>query len=111
MLRQLCAASFTYFGEVLRCPHKRIVTITKVYIARNNIHVEIIRSRFIQKVECQIQEHSRTFLGGKEICSRTFPARHSHILFTILPTEPFRLMKHVYNVNLRRPNLTVTDNK
>ena len=35
-------ASFTYFGEVLRCPHKRIVTITKVYIARNTIHVEII---------------------------------------------------------------------
>ena len=33
------AASFTYFGEVLRCPHKRIVTITKVYIERNNIHV------------------------------------------------------------------------
>ena len=29
------AASFTYFEEVLRCPHKRIVTITKVYIARN----------------------------------------------------------------------------
>ena len=38
-------ASFTYFGEVLRCPHKRIVTITEVYIARNNIHVEIIRFR------------------------------------------------------------------
>ena len=37
------AASFTYFGEVLRCPHKRIVTIKKVYIARNNIHVELIR--------------------------------------------------------------------
>ena len=34
------AGSFTYFGEVLRCPHKRIVTITNVYIARNNIHVE-----------------------------------------------------------------------
>ena len=33
----VCAASFTYFGEVLRCPHKRIVTIAKVYIARNNI--------------------------------------------------------------------------
>ena len=30
-------ASFTYFWEELRCPHKRIVTITKVYIARNNI--------------------------------------------------------------------------
>ena len=36
---------FTYFAEVLRCPHKRIVTITKVYIARNNIHVELIRFR------------------------------------------------------------------
>ena len=24
-----CAASFTYFGEVLRCPHKRIVTINE----------------------------------------------------------------------------------
>ena len=41
-----CAASFTYFGEVLHCPHKRIVTITKVYIARNNIHLEIIRFHF-----------------------------------------------------------------
>ena len=28
---QLHAASFTYFGEVLRCPHKRIVTITNPY--------------------------------------------------------------------------------
>ncbi len=34
-----------FFAEVLRCPHKRIVTITKVYIARNNIHVELIRFR------------------------------------------------------------------
>ena len=40
-------ASFTYFAEVLHCPHKRIVTVTKVYIARNNIHVEIIRFRKI----------------------------------------------------------------
>ena len=31
---QLRAISFTYFGEVLRCPHKRIITITKVYIAK-----------------------------------------------------------------------------
>ena len=42
---QLRAASFTYFGEVLRCPRKCIVTITKVHTARNNIHVEIIRFR------------------------------------------------------------------
>ena len=39
------AASFTYSGEVLRCPHKRIVTITKEYIATNNIHVQSIRFR------------------------------------------------------------------
>ena len=44
---------------------------------------EQLSSGFIQKVESQIQEHSRTFLGGKQICSRTFPARHPHILFTI----------------------------
>ena len=31
--------------DLLRCPHKRIVTITKVYIAPNNIHVEMIRFR------------------------------------------------------------------
>ena len=37
--------TLTYFAEVLRCPHKRIVTITKVYIAKNNIHVELIRFR------------------------------------------------------------------
>ena len=37
--------NITYFAEVLRCPHKRIVTITKVYIARNNIHLELIRFR------------------------------------------------------------------
>ena len=35
--------SATRFGEVLLCPHKRIGTMTKVYIASNNIHVEIIR--------------------------------------------------------------------
>ena len=31
------------FGEVLLYQHQRIVTITKVYIASNNLPVEIIR--------------------------------------------------------------------
>ena len=44
------AASFTYFGEVFRCPRKRIGTITKVYIARNTIHVEIIRNTIPYKL-------------------------------------------------------------
>ena len=28
---QLCAVSFTYLGEVLRCPHKRIITNESVH--------------------------------------------------------------------------------
>ena len=31
------------FGQLLRCTHKRIVDITKVYIERNNMKVELIR--------------------------------------------------------------------
>ena len=46
--RWLCGcASFTYFGQLLRCPHKRIVNIMKVYIKRNNIQMELIRFRKI----------------------------------------------------------------
>ncbi len=33
------------FGQLLRCARKRIVNIMKVYIERNNIHVELIRFR------------------------------------------------------------------
>ena len=39
---QLCA-SFTYFGELLCCPHKH--NMMKVYIERKNIQVELIRFR------------------------------------------------------------------
>ena len=38
-------ASFTYFGDLLRCPYKHIVNIMKVYIKRNNVQVELIRFR------------------------------------------------------------------
>ena len=43
------------FGEVLLYQHQRIVTITKVYIATNNLHVKIIRFRknFIQVYVCE----------------------------------------------------------
>ena len=37
--------SFTYFGQLLRCIHKRIVNIMKVYIERNNMQVELTRFR------------------------------------------------------------------
>ena len=36
------------FGEVLLYQHQRIVTMTKVYIASNRIHVEIIRFHTIE---------------------------------------------------------------
>ena len=39
-------ASFTSFGQLLRCAHKRIVM--KVYIERYNMQVELIR--FSQKI-------------------------------------------------------------
>ena len=40
-------ASSTYFGQLLRCAHKRIVNIMKVYlhIERNNMQVELIQFR------------------------------------------------------------------
>ena len=33
------------FGKLLRCAHKRIINITKVYIERKNIQVELIPFR------------------------------------------------------------------
>ena len=33
------------FGQLLRCAHKRIVNIMKVYIERNNMQDELIRFR------------------------------------------------------------------
>ena len=56
-------ASLTYFGDMLRCPHKRIVTITKVYIATNNIHVEIIRFRENSRLYSSLRLRGDTILG------------------------------------------------
>ena len=33
------------FGKLLRCAHKRIVNIMKVYIEKKNMQVELIRFR------------------------------------------------------------------
>ena len=37
-------ASFTYFGDLLRCPHKRIVTITKERVHRKKHHASSIHT-------------------------------------------------------------------
>ena len=42
-----------------------------------------------------IQEH----FWGKHNFSGTFSARHQHILFTILSTEPLRLVKQVAHIS------------
>ena len=52
-----------HFWDLLRYTHKRISTIAKVYIATNNIHVEIIRfgkiSDFIHVCEATgLSDHS-----------------------------------------------------
>ena len=44
----VCIRSSLYsvrFGQLLRCAHKRIVDIMKVYIEKNNMQVELIRFR------------------------------------------------------------------
>ena len=38
-------ASFTSFGQLLRCAHKRIANVMEVYIERNNMHVGLMRFR------------------------------------------------------------------
>ena len=53
-------ASFTSFGQLLRCAHKRIVNIMKVYIERINMQVELIRFRKKYRL------YSRLLLQSKE---------------------------------------------
>ena len=48
------------FGQLLRCAHKRIVSIMKVYIERNNMQVELIRFRKKYRL------HSRLLLRSEE---------------------------------------------
>ena len=40
-----CSLHSVRFGQLLRCAHKRIANIMKVYIERKNMHVELIRFR------------------------------------------------------------------
>ena len=44
-------ASFTSFGQLLCCAHKRIVNIMKVYTEKNNMQVELIRFRKTYRLE------------------------------------------------------------
>ena len=48
-------------GQLLRCAHKRVVNIMKVYIERNNIQVDLIRSRKQKSI------YSRLCLRGEEV--------------------------------------------
>ena len=66
-------ASFTSFGQLLRCAHKSIVNIMKVDIERNNMQVELIRFRkkyhLYSRLRLQSQEFNATdvFTLGKSL--------------------------------------------
>ena len=49
------------FGQLLRCVHKRIVNIMKVYIERKNMQFELIRFRnvFIHVYLCEAMNSTR----------------------------------------------------
>ena len=59
------------FGQLLRCAHKRIVNVMKVYIERNNLQVELIRFRnkidFIHVYFCEARNFAidAMFTHGK----------------------------------------------
>ena len=77
-----------YFGQ--------LVVLARYPLRGNHQCLICMKYRIIRVHTKSWISNSRTFkniLGGKQICSRTFPARHPHILFTILSTEPFRPVK------------------
>ena len=54
-------AGFTSFGQLLRCAHKRIVNIMIVYIEKNNMQVELIRSRKQYRLYSHLRLRSEEF--------------------------------------------------
>ena len=87
------AASFTYFGEVLRCPHKRIVTITKVYIARNTIHEEIIR---FQKISALCLHCNNSHLSEARIFTRLVANKLESNVYISLGCEVMECIACIY---------------
>ena len=54
---------FIYFGQLLRCADKRIVNIMKVYIERNSMQVELIRSHKKYRLHSRLLLRSLEFNG------------------------------------------------
>ena len=67
---RLAMRCFT-FAELLLCPHKCIVTMTKVYIASNNKHVEIRRFRKISDFNDILKFQGETLFRDK--CAHCYP--------------------------------------
>ena len=49
------------FGQLLRCAHKRVVDIMKMYIERNNMQVELIRFREKHRLCSRLHLRSEEF--------------------------------------------------
>ena len=62
-------ASFTYIGQLLRCAHKSIVNIMKVYIERNNMQVELIRVRRTYRLYSRLRLRSEDSRDPRNVYS------------------------------------------
>ena len=60
-------ASFTSFGQMLRCAHKHIVNIMKVYIEMNNMQVELIRFRKQYRLDSWLLLRDEVFSDRRDV--------------------------------------------
>ena len=67
------------FGQLLRCAHKRIVNIIKVYIERNNMQVELIR--FVNKYRLIIHVYFCEARNSMRLACLRLDSRSSISLF------------------------------
>ena len=58
-----------YIGLLLRCAHKRIVNIMKVYIERYNMQVELVRFHYKYRLYSRLRLRSEEFRDTRYVYS------------------------------------------
>ena len=66
------------FGQLLRCAHKRIVNIMKVYIERNNMQVELVRFRIKYRLYSRLLLRSEEF-NASDMFTRGNLLQYKHV--------------------------------
>ena len=79
------------FGEMLLYQHQRIVTMTKVYIASNNLPVEIIRFHtiyddFSDKVDLKL-DNNNGFIADRSFRTMVISTSQLHYFMLLCRTE------------------------